>query len=107
MPDIKPDEYQKLVEIIATSVGADFGRARYLVDTAARVVDSIEGKGPADAIKVLAICLATFGAAPSQVYNVRENNIPHTPEVDPVALAAARRQLDLPIEGEEDDDHNE
>lgn len=92
MPNFTADEYQRLVKIVATSVGSDFARARYLVDTAARVMDVMAGKPPGDAVTLFAICLHTFGATTSPVYTVR-STVPALPDPDPEKLEAVRVHL--------------
>lgn len=92
MPTFKVDEYQSLVEIVATSAGSDYGRSRYLVDTASRVIDSMADKTPEDQVKILALALHTFGATTSPVYRARDNT-PKLPDPDPAKLEAVRRHL--------------
>lgn len=97
MPSFTVAEYQHLVEIVATAAGTNHDRARYLVDTAAHVLDALAGKAPTDQAKVLALSLHTFGATTSPVFRARDN-IPTTPAPDPAKVAAAREHLGMPVE---------
>lgn len=106
MPSFTVAEYQRLVEIVATAAGTNHDRARYLVDTASRVLDALADKTPSDQAKVLALSLHTFGATTSPVFRARDN-IPTTPTPDPVKVAAAREHLGMPaedVDGEQEDD---